>query len=138
MYKYWDWRDDRYELSRTSITDLDRTPLGRENRQTAPLENILSLEHERKGFLGIVLNFGTVAINVGDKTYEFEGVHNPARVRQEISDRQQARRKRLEQDRIVRDEERQLDWLARYHRNARELWEVPEIEEEEEDDFELQ
>ena len=137
IYKYWDWRDDRYELSRTSITDLDRTPLGRENRQTAPLENILSLEHERKGILGIILNFGTVAINVGDKTYEFEGVHNPARVRQEISDRQQARRKRLEQDRIVRDEERQLDWLARYHRNARELWEVTEVEEEEEDDFEL-
>ena len=64
-------------------------------------------------------------------------MHNPARVRQEISDRQQARRKRLEQERIIRDEERQLDWLARYHRNARELWEVPEIEEEEEDDFEL-
>ncbi len=137
IYKYWDWRDDRYELSRTSITDLDRTPLGRENRQTAPLENILSLEHERKGILGIMLNFGTVAINVGDKTYEFEGVHNPARVRQEISDRQQSRRKQLERERIIRDEERQLDWLARYHRNARELWELPELEEEEEDDFEL-
>ena len=137
VYKYWDWRDDRYELTHSSITDLDRTPLGRENRQTAPLENILSLEHERKGLLGIVLNFGTVAINVGDKTYEFEGVHNPARVRQEISDRQQARRKQMERDRILQDEERQLDWLARYHRNARELWDNHEIEEEEEDDFEL-
>jgi hypothetical protein len=138
VYKYWDWRDDRYELTRTSITDLDRTPLGRENRQTAPLESILSLEHERIGILGIMLNFGTVAINVGDKTYEFEGVHNPAQVRQEISDRQQSRRKHLEREQIIRDEERQLEWLARYHRNARELWELPEFEEEEEDDFELQ
>lgn len=137
IYQYWDWRDDRYELSPTSITDFDRTPLGRENRQTAPLENILSLEHERIGLLGILLNFGTVSINVGDKTYEFEGVHNPARVRQEISDRQQARRKQLERDRILQDEERQLDWLARYHRNARELWDHPEEPESEEDSFEL-
>ncbi|HUF38598.1 MAG TPA: cyclic nucleotide-binding domain-containing protein [Anaerolineales bacterium] len=138
IYKYWDWRDDRYELTRVDITDLDRTPLGRENRQTAPLENILSLEHEREGFLGIVFNFGTVSINVGDKTYVFEGVHNPARVRQEVSDRQQSRRKQVERDRSIRDEERQLDWLARYHRNARELWEQPEEEELEEDGFELE
>lgn len=137
IYKYWDWRDDRYEVSSVSITDLDRTPLGREKRQTAPLENILSLEHERVGFLGILFNFGTVSINVGDKTYEFEGVHDPARVRQEISDRQQARRKQLERERISSDEERQLDWLARYHRNARELWERQEEEELEEDGFEL-
>ena len=138
IYKYWDWRDDRYEVTRIDITDLDRTPLGRENRQTAPLESILSLEHEREGFLGIVFNFGSVSINVGDKTYVFEGVHNPARVRQEISDRQQTRRKQVERDRVVRDEERQLEWLARYHRNARELWEQPEEEEVEEDGFELE
>jgi hypothetical protein len=138
IYKYWDWRDDRYEVTRIDITDLDRTPLGRENRQTAPLESILSLEHEREGFLGIVFNFGSVSINVGDKTYVFEGVHNPARVRQEISDRQQTRRKQVERDRVVRDEERQLEWLARYHRTARELWEQPEEEEVEEDGFELE
>jgi hypothetical protein len=138
IYNYWDWRDDRFELTNVNITDLDRTPLGRENRQTAPLENILSLEHERLGILGILFNYGDVSINVGDKTYVFESVHNPARVRQEISDRQQSRRKHVERDRIIRDEERQLDWLARYHRNARELWEQPEEEEIEEDGFELE
>ncbi len=138
LYQYWDWRDDRYELTRDSFTDLDRTPLGRENRQTAPLENILSLEHERVGILGILLNFGTVSINVGDKTYEFEGVHNPAQVRQEVSDRQQARVHQVGRDRVIREEERQMDWFARYHRNASELWAFEERElESEEDDFEL-
>lgn len=138
IYNYWDWRDDRFELTSVNITDLDRTPLGRENRQTAPLENILSLEHERLGILGILFNYGDVAINVGDKTYVFESVHNPARVRQEISDRQQSRRKQVDRDRVIHDEERQLEWLARYHRNARELWEQPEEEEIEEDGFELE
>jgi uncharacterized membrane protein YdbT with pleckstrin-like domain len=138
VYQYWDWRDDRYELTKDSFTDLDRTPLGRENRQTAPLENILSLEHERVGILGILLNFGTVSINVGDKTYEFEGVHNPAQVRQEVSDRQQARKHQVERDRVIREEERQMEWLARYHRNASELWAYEERElESEEDDYEL-
>jgi hypothetical protein len=125
-------------LTRSAISDLDRTPLGRENRQTAPLESILSLEHEREGFLGILFNFGSVSINVGDRTYVFEGVHNPARVRQEVSDRQQSRRKQVERDRLIGDEERQLEWLARYHRNAREVWERPEEEEVEEDGFELE
>ncbi len=128
FYQYWDWRDDKYEISPTSITDTDRTPLGRENRQTAPLESILSLEHERKGILGILLNFGSVSINVGERTYQFEHVHNPARVRQEVSDHQQARRQQLERERLRQDEDRQIEWLARYHGNAQELWPRPDSE----------
>jgi uncharacterized membrane protein YdbT with pleckstrin-like domain len=138
-YGYWDWRDDKYQLTSRSITDLERTPLGRETKKSAPLESILSIEHQRLGILGILFNFGSVTINVGDTTFNFDGVHNPAMVRQEISDRQQRRRKVVEAERSKGEEERMMTWLQRYHENARELWELEDFdgEMEEEDDYRL-
>jgi hypothetical protein len=126
LYNYWNWHDDKYEITPVAIVDTDRTPLGRENRQTAPLESILSLEHERVGLFGIIFNYGTVSINVGERVYQFEGIHDPARVRQEISDRQLARRQALERQGKLAAEELQLEWLSRYHTNTRELWEKTE------------
>ena len=136
IYNYWDWRDDRYQLTDSNIVDLERKPLGREVSKSAPLEKIISMEHEREGIIGILLNFGTVSINVGDTTFDFLGVHNPSSVRQEISDRQQIRLKHNQEDKDRREQERWLQWFARYHRNASELWrpdEAPEIEEDEEE-----
>ena len=139
-YGYWDWRDDKYQLTSRSITDLERTPLGRETKKSAPLESILSIEHERRGILGILFNFGTVTINVGDTTFNFDGVHNPAQVRQEISDRQQKRRKIVEIERGAAEEDRMMNWLQRYHENVRELWDNDErtVEFDDDDDYRLQ
>ena len=139
-YGYWDWRDDKYQLTSRSITDLERTPLGRETKKSAPLESILSIEHERRGMLGLFFNFGSVTINVGDTTFNFDGVHDPAGVRQEISDRQQKRRKIVEIERGAAEENRMMNWLQRYHENAKELWEQDDSDEEfeEDDDYRLQ
>jgi len=138
IYEYWDWRDDIYQVSSRALSDLERKPLGREVKKSAPLESVLSLEHERSGLIGILLNFGRVTINVGDTTFDFFGVHDPASVRQEISHRQQERLKQVELDRVSHEQDRMLDWLERYHRNTRELWERPEpTEADEEDKFRL-
>jgi hypothetical protein len=136
VYEYWDWRDDQYQVNDRNIVDLERRPLGREVRKSAPLESILSMEHEREGLIGILLNYGRVSINVGDTTFNFYGVHNPARVRQDISDRQQTRIRQVQIERQAGEQERMLNWLERYHRNAQEAWTPPppEIEEPVEED----
>lgn len=126
IYRYIDWRNDIYQVTDKSIFDIERSPLGTEVRKAAPLGNILSLEHERVGFLGYMLNYGFVTINVGETQFVFRNVHNPAQVQQDIFKRLNALRR--EQDKVDATKQRQrfVDVLEIYHRNA---------EEQEEDDY---
>jgi len=64
IYRYIDWRDDVFQLTPTQVIDIDRKPFGRLSRRSAPLENILSIEYERKGIFQMLFNFGTVYITV--------------------------------------------------------------------------
>ena len=110
LYNYIDWRNDRYVITPELIVDLYRKPLGFEQRKSAPLRNILSIDYERKGFIGLVLNFGTVSIKVGDTTFTFDNVLNPADVQREIFE-QFMRYKQREERRI---EQQQRDQLVDY------------------------
>ncbi len=121
VYQYLDWRDDLYQVTDRDLIDYDRKPLGREERITAPLENILSIEHERKGIISLLLNFGTVIINVGDRQFDFEGVANPAEVQHDLFERYYARRKQIEQEEAERERERVLEWIDVYHRNIKDF-----------------
>ena len=118
FYHYLDWRNDIYQVTDQYIFDIERRPLGTEVRKSAPLENILSLEHRRVGLLGYFLNFGSVTINVGEARFIFLGVYDPARVQQDIFNRMYAQRRgkekaaaRVERDRIARA-------LGMYYRNV--------------------
>ena len=126
IYRYIDWRNDIYQVTDKTISDIERRPLGTEVKKGAPLSNILSLEHERVGFLGYMLNYGFVTINVGETQFVFRNVHNPAQVQQDIFKRLNALRR--EQDRVDATKQRQrfVDVLEIYHRSA---------EEQEEDDY---
>ena len=126
IYRYIDWRNDIYQVTDKSISDIERRPLGTEVKKGAPLSNILSLEHERVGFLGYMLNYGFVTINIGETQFVFRNVHDPAQVQQDIFKRLNALRR--EQDRVDATKQRQrfVDVLEIYHRNA---------EEQEEDDY---
>jgi hypothetical protein len=126
IYRYIDWRNDIYQVTNQTISDIERRPLGTEVKKGAPLSNILSLEHERVGFLGYMLNYGFVTINVGETQFVFRNVHDPAQVQQDIFKRLNALRR--EQDRVDATKQRQrfVDVLEIYHRNA---------EEQEEDDY---
>ncbi|MFO7623048.1 MAG: cyclic nucleotide-binding domain-containing protein [Anaerolineales bacterium] len=121
LYEYVDWINDIYILTPDQIMDIYRTPLGREDKKTAPLENILSLEHQRIGILGVLLNFGNVIAMVGTASFVFRGVYNPTAVRQEIFERIGHRKMVLKDQENIRERERIADWMAAYHRQAERL-----------------
>lgn len=115
LYHYVDWRNDIYVLTLDKIFDIERKPLTREEKREASLANILSLENARIGIIGILLNFGTVTLNVGNERLTFDYVFNPVQVQYEISDRMYAFRKRKEELEATRERERVADWLMAYH-----------------------
>jgi hypothetical protein len=116
LYQYVDWRNDIYQVTDKNIFDIERRPLGTEVRKSAPLESILSLEHERVGFLGYLLNYGNVTINVGETRFVFLGVHDPASVQQDIFNRMYALRRGREQAKVTQERDRVVQMLESYHR----------------------
>jgi len=80
VYQFADWRHDQYIITAEQIIDVNRKPFGIEDLRTAPIKNIQSVRYKRTGLLGLLLNFGTVYIRVGDEELTFDHVHNPAGV----------------------------------------------------------
>jgi hypothetical protein len=115
LYHYVDWRNDIYQVTDKFIFDIARKPLGTEDKKSAPLENILTLEHERLGFLGYILNFGDVYITVGGVKFTFHNVHDPARVQQDIFDRMYALQRKKEIEETNRQRNRLVDVIELYH-----------------------
>jgi uncharacterized membrane protein YdbT with pleckstrin-like domain len=120
LYEYLDWSNDIYRLTPEQIHDIEKKPLGQEMKKTASLESIQSIEHERENLLGIILNYGTVIINVGQARFDFIGVFNPDQVHQDIADYREAlfRRKRATQQ--AQERENMVNWLITYHKEAEE------------------
>jgi len=135
LYQYVDWRNDIYQITEKFIFDISRKPLGTEEKKSAPLENILTLEHERIGFLGYILNYGDVLISVGETKFVFHNLHDPARVQQDIFDRMYALRRKKEQDEANRQRDRMVDVIEIYHRNRVEQDLEESLEDHDDDNF---
>jgi len=115
LYQYLDWANDLYQITPTHIVDIYRKPLGREVRKIAPLDNILGTSIDRKGIIGILLNFGSVTAEVGTAQFDFEGVFDPVGAQQDIAraiDRLLERRSEAERQ---RRQEEMVEWLTTYH-----------------------
>ena len=84
LYQYIDWHNDVYLITSDQVVDVNKKPLGHEDRQAAPLKNILGIEYKRLGIIGLLLNFGTVFIRVGDRQLTFDQVFNPSEVQREL------------------------------------------------------
>jgi hypothetical protein len=97
------------------IIDIEKKPFSTEQKKAAPLESILSIEYERLGFLGVLLNFGTVKISVGGTKFDFSYVYNPSRVQQEIFRRMEERKVKKKQVESEFERERLSDWIVAYH-----------------------
>ena len=132
IYQYADWRNDIYQVSEKYIFDVERKPLGTEVKKSAPLESILSLEHERVGILGYLLNYGKVIINVGETKFFFNSVHEPARVQQDIFTRIHALKRQKEIAEAARDRKNLVNVLGLYHEAAEEIREEDYLD----DDYE--
>lgn len=115
LYEYVDWRNDLFLLTPEHIVDIYRKPLGQEEKKSAPLENILSLSHNRTGIIGLIFNFGTVTAMVGRTPFTFEGVHNPAQIQQDIYEKMNERILKAQATESAMERERMAEWIIAYH-----------------------
>jgi CRP-like cAMP-binding protein len=121
IWEYIDWKNDIFEVTPDEIIDLDKTPLGTEERRSAQIESILSTEYKREGLIGYLLNFGTVYIVVGGSKLEFQDVLDPAGVQADINRRRMVRLAKKSEDTANVERERMAIWLAAYHQNVKEF-----------------
>jgi len=121
VYQYIDWSNDIFQVTEDQIFDIDKKPLGREERKSAPLDNILATEYERSGALKVLLNYGNVYITIGSTRMTFFDVFDPPSVQQDIDRRRMARVEQKKQAELTSERNRVADWFAAYHRSAEEL-----------------
>lgn len=134
LYQYVDWRNDRYIITDKELIDVFKRPLGVEQKRTALLENILSIDYERPTLINLILNFGTVFIRVGEASLTFNNVFNPSDVQREIFERLYNKKLRKQQQEDETDQRRLAEWLEIYHQEA--SGRVPEGEQIEDEDDE--
>lgn len=115
IYQWMDWRNDRYLITEDMLVDLNKKPFGTEDRRSAPIKNVLSIDYKRKGLSGILFNYGTVVIHVGDTDLTFDSVLDPAGVQQEIFDRVAEFKERAEKEEARSRREELADWIEQYH-----------------------
>lgn len=84
IYQFFDWYYDRFQIINNQIIDINQKPFGHEDSRSASIFNIQSIRFERKGLLGILLNYGTVFIRIGDEEFTFDKVPDPAGVQARI------------------------------------------------------
>jgi hypothetical protein len=115
LYQYLDWANDLYQITPSHIIDLYKKPFGREVRKVAALDNILGTSIDRKGIIGILLNYGDVTAEVGTAQFDFEGIFDPVGAQQDIAraiDRLLERRSDAERQ---RRQDEMVEWLTAYH-----------------------
>jgi hypothetical protein len=121
LYEYIDWVNDVYKITPDQVIDVYKKPLGKEQRKSAQLENIMSTSSERKGILGLLLNYGVVKIKIGVEVFDFTDVFDPPQVEQDVIRRMLLRKnKKLEAERVA-EAERMGTWLANYHQISNEI-----------------
>jgi CRP-like cAMP-binding protein len=110
LYNYIDWRNDVYIISGDQLMDVNRRPLGSEEKRSAPVKNIQTVEFKRNGIIALTLNFGTVRIQIGNEELTFDNVYNPSVVQIEIFEHM---RQYNEQTRKL-EQKRMVDWISTY------------------------
>ncbi len=114
-YRYEDWANDKYIVSDEQIIDVYKKPLGQEEKRVAPLKSIQSVEFERLGITGLVFNFGTVYIRIGDTRFTFDNVFNPSEVQRDLFHRISGQANRERRSEADAERQRILEVLEAYH-----------------------
>jgi len=110
FYQYLDWYFDQYILTHDQLIDVSRKPLGYEDRRSAPVKNIQTVEFKRKGLIGLLLNFGTVKIQIGNEELTFDNVYAPSQIQGEIY----LHLKDYQEDQQRQEQVRLADWIRTY------------------------
>lgn len=116
IWQFEDWRNELYQVTSTRIIDIERRPFYlREERREARLDAIQNISLEIPGFLGKVLNYGSVKIETaGTEAFTFDFVKDPRGVQSEISRRSDAYERRKRQEDAERRRAELLDWFSMY------------------------
>jgi hypothetical protein len=125
-YGYADWSNDTYQLTNDQIIDIDKKPFGDERRRSAQIENIMNLDSNREGLLGMIFNFGTVYVSVSAEKFDFEGVQDPAAVHEDINRRLYERVRLKREKEANADRDKITDWIVAYHKLADEMKKIEE------------
>jgi len=116
IYAARDWRNDYFLITPEQIVDVDKRPLGMEERRAAPIRNIQTIEYKRQNVFGLLFNFGTVFIRVGDVEFTFDYVPHPSYVQQEIYTRFQCIKDHEKKQNAAMNNERLANWMDAYHK----------------------
>jgi len=116
LWRFDDWQNDIYQVTATRIIDVERLPFYlREERREASLNVIQNISLEIPGFLGKLLNYGSVTIETaGAGAFTFECVKDPRGVQAEIFRRVEAFQSQQRQAAAERHRNELLDWFAVY------------------------
>ena len=122
-YRFVDWKNDVFIISQDQLIDHDRRPFGMEEKQTAPIKNIQSIRYKRNGIFGLLFNFGTVFILIGEEEFTFNNVHRPADVQEALfaaKDRFHQREEEAEKKTLRK---KAVDWISSYHQVIKDIHE---------------
>jgi len=118
IYQFVDWRNDRFIITNDQIIDINQKPFGIEDKRTAPINRIQSIRYQRQGLVGLLFNYGTVFIRIGDDELTFDHVHNPLSVQQEIFNRMEQIKRTKEEELLANQRDQVADMIEAYHRMA--------------------
>lgn len=118
LYQYVDWRNDIFRVTTEKIFDIDKKPLGSEQKREAPLDNILSMSVDKHGFHRLLFNYGNVIIDVSGTKFIFENIYDPAQAQQEIFQRQMILKSKKQEAEELKERRRMAEWLEIYHREV--------------------
>ncbi len=110
LYQYFDWYNDQYILTKDQLIDVSRKPLGYEDRRSAPVKNIQTVEFKRKGLIGLVLNFGTVHIQIGNEELTFDNIYDPSQIQGEVY----LQLKKYQDEQQHLEGQRMAEWITTY------------------------
>jgi hypothetical protein len=110
LYQYADWHNDVYIITSDQLVDVYRRPLGTEQKRTAPIKNIQTVQYTRKGLIGLILNYGTVQIQIGNEQLTFDNVYDPAGIQAEVY----AVFRNHEEKMRKKEQGKMADWISTY------------------------
>ena len=117
FYVYWDWQNDIYQISGDRLVDLKKRPLFlEESRRETTLERVQNVSLSIPSPIAQLLNYGTVVIETAGEigAFEFEFVHNPRGVQEEIFKRLRAFKRKQQEEQHQQRAKELGTWFKAY------------------------
>lgn len=118
VWRYEDWRNDVYIVTRDRVINYDRSPFGLAGTQqiTAGMAGVQNVSYQTRGLLDNLFNMGDVIIRTGGTDGEmiFARIWNPRRVQREIVDRLEMFQQQQQQSQKAARRREITAWLTAY------------------------